>query len=142
MGWVACHPVTLRFDWRTRTLSYYWQEEPGLPSWAKIASQGVDLFTISDIRPDRWQELEEPAARKAENRLKSSALVDLVDDQGRSQIVLVQEQGMIYKPSMLDQLTPSEILEYWSLLTARQRDIFLEVRIRELLARKGGACRL
>ena len=138
-GWEACHPVTLRFDWQSRTLSYYWQAEPGLPSWATIASQGVDLFTISDIRVNEWQELGEPAAKAMEDKLKSSGLVDLIDDQGHPQLLLVQEVRMAYKPSMLEQLTPREILEYWSLLSPRQRDIFLETKIRELLARKGGA---
>ena len=138
VGLEACHPVTLQFDWQTRTLSYHWQNEPGLPSWAKIASQGVGLFTIADIHPDSWRKLGEPAATAMGDRLKSSALVELIDDQGRSQLLLVQEKGMAYKPSMLEQLTPSEILEYWSLLTPRQRDIFLEAKIRELLARKGG----
>ncbi|MCX5673915.1 MAG: hypothetical protein NTX87_02805 [Planctomycetota bacterium] len=134
---LACHPVTLRFDWQNRMLSYYWQTEPEAPSWAKIESQGVELFSLVDIRHDSWQRLGESEAKAVEDRLKSSALVDLVDDQARSQLLLVQETGMAYKPSMLEQFTPSEILEYWSLLTPRQRDTFLETKIRELLARKG-----
>ena len=49
-------------------------------------------------------------------------------DRAEAVPVLVQEEGMKSKPSALFDLSPSEILRYWSLLTAEQRAAFLEAR--------------
>jgi hypothetical protein len=45
--------------------------------------------------------------------------------------LLVQEEGMMSKPSVLFDLSPSEILRYWSLLTPEQRAAFIEARVPE-----------
>jgi hypothetical protein len=41
----------------------------------------------------------------------------------------VREENMGHRPSLLLQLSPEEILEYWALLTAEQRAAFVELRV-------------
>jgi len=40
--------------------------------------------------------------------------------------VLVREEGMAHKPSLLERLSPAEILRYWSLLSPEQRAALIE----------------
>jgi hypothetical protein len=54
-------------------------------------------------------------------------------DDGPPQPMLVQEVNMAMKPSLLEQLTAAEILEYWSLLTPDQRNEFLEGKLTTLI---------
>jgi hypothetical protein len=54
-------------------------------------------------------------------------------------VLLVQEEGMSHKPSLLTELSAAEILRYWSLLTVEQRAAFLEARAPELALLGQGA---
>jgi len=56
----------------------------------------------------------------------------VIGDGPRPVILLVQEEGMSHKPSLLMQLSVADILKYWSLLTPEQRTAFLETRAPEL----------
>ena len=67
------------------------------------------------------------STRLAELLLSTSFL--LVQHDNQSWRVLVREENMEHRPSLLMQLTPEEILEYWSLLTPAQRAQFVEARI-------------
>jgi hypothetical protein len=53
--------------------------------------------------------------------------------------VLVQEEGMSHKPSLLFELSIADILQFWSLLTPAQRSAFLEVRAPAALLTGQGA---
>jgi hypothetical protein len=54
-------------------------------------------------------------------------------------ILLVQEEGMAHKPSILTTLSVADILRYWSLLTVEQRLAFLEAQAPESLMQGAGA---
>jgi hypothetical protein len=47
-------------------------------------------------------------------------------------LMLVQEQNLQSKPSVLLQLSASDILRYWALLTSEQRSAFIEARAPEI----------
>ena len=42
---------------------------------------------------------------------------------------MVEESGFEYRPSIIRTLTPTEILEFWSLLSPEQRTLYLERRM-------------
>jgi hypothetical protein len=74
--------------------------------------------------------------------LRSTSLLAVVQDGGEPGILLVQEEGMHARPSLLFDLTPAEILRYWSLLTPAQRAEFLNARAPELAQTDEGAALL
>jgi hypothetical protein len=116
-GTLACHELTLQYDWQEGVLKYFWKAEPKVPPRAKITANGCPLFDIESVSFDQRCELDATAAAVLRGHLTSSSLVELVIVDGElPQPLLVQELNMARKPSLLDQLTAAEILEYWSLL--------------------------
>jgi hypothetical protein len=58
--------------------------------------------------------------------LRSTSLLTVVGDGEQAGSLLVQEEGMSHRPSLIGDLSPAEILRYWSLLTMAQRAAFIE----------------
>jgi hypothetical protein len=135
-GTLACHELTLQYDWQEGVLKYFWKPEPKIPPRGTIAANGCPLFAIEPVCFDRWCELDVTGASALREHLKGSSLVELVvEGELLSQPLLVQELNMARKPSLLDQLTAAEILEYWSLLTPEKRNEYLERKLADLLER-------
>lgn len=125
--------VALEFDWSTKTLRYFWESNDHfLPAEAEVSSQGVEQFRIAPVLKDRWHELETQAAEQMQTLLNSTSLVEIRCDGHEPFRVLVREQGMAHKPSLLMSLTAEDILEYWSLLTPEQREAFISERLPSL----------
>jgi hypothetical protein len=117
-------PVTLRFDWDTGILSYFW-ERRDVPERVEIASGPRVLAAVAPVRVGEWTDLAATLGPTFREVLRAGALLDIrVGD--HVQHVLVQEVGMEHRPSLVHDLTPEQILEYWSMLTPEQRDAFLE----------------
>jgi len=126
---VEC-PVTLRYDWGEGSLSYYWESSPGTrPRGARISAQGIFKFRIDPIRFDEWTILPREAASSMAELLVSTSLVEILVDDRVPWPLLVREDHMAHKPSILLSLTVEEILQYWSLLTPEQRQAFIEARL-------------
>jgi hypothetical protein len=87
----------------------------------------------------RWQELDSDQCNALKDALKFSALVQVKNELGLEGLVLVQEDGMAHKPSLLTNLNVADILRYWSLLTSEQRAEFLEAKGMELSQFQKGA---
>ncbi|MCL4205472.1 MAG: hypothetical protein KJ000_23565 [Pirellulaceae bacterium] len=132
---LACHALVLRFDWqeKEKQLEYYWQSKGRGPARASVQANGITLFEFQDIVFSEWRRLDSRAAQTIQDRLTTSSLVELLTDDGPPQPLLVQEVNMAMKPSLLEQLTAAEILEYWSLLTPDQRNEFLEGKLTTLI---------
>lgn len=137
-GTLACHELTLQYDWQEAVLKYFWKLESQVPPRARITANGCPLFDIESVSFDRWCELDATAATALRDHLTSSSLVELAIEGELPQPLLVQELNMARKPSLLDQLTAAEILEYWSLLTPERRNEYLERKLAELLERVEG----
>jgi hypothetical protein len=105
-----------------------------------VKARGVELFTITGGRlPARaWLPLSELDPQAIETHLKSSSFLSVTDTDGREGTLLVLEIGMAYRPSLLLDLTPAEILQYWSLLSSDQRAEWLAQRGEELGLVEGG----
>ncbi|MCP5150369.1 MAG: phospholipase D family protein [Chromatiales bacterium] len=120
---VAPVDVTFRFDWAAESLAV--RVGASLGDALRIETiAGLELFRL-DPPPDTWEPCPEAAAIAVRENLRSSSF--LVVRHGQSVWrVLVREENMAHRPSLLADLTAEEILEYWSLLTAEQRAAFLE----------------
>jgi hypothetical protein len=123
-------PCTLRYNWMSEELSYYWEEGGRQkPQRAVISSDKVTIFEISPIIFGAWTQLPRQSAEKLQNVLRSTSYVDIAVEGITPVRILVQEEGMRKKPSLLFSLTVEEILEYWSLLSPEQRETFLLAHI-------------
>ena len=86
---------------------------------------GRHLFTMERADAEEWQDCNRDAADAVRKSLKSSSFL-VIHGNDTSWRVLVREEGMAHRPSILRELSPEEILEYWSLLSAEERAAFIE----------------
>lgn len=119
--------ISLSFDWGSKKLSYRLLNE-NKRTFEVCEVNGHRIFQVENARTGEWVECGAEAAAAVENVLKSSSFL-LIRHEGGDWRVLVREENMAYRPSLLKELTPEEILEYWSLLTPAQRAPFIENRL-------------
>ena len=119
--------LSLRFDWGTREFSYR-LEDSTADGFAVLTTAGEPLATIGRPLRCRWMAFDRALSTRLAELLLSTSFL-LVQHGNQSWRVLVREENMQHRPSLLMQLTPEEILEYWSLLTPAQRAQFVEARI-------------
>ncbi len=130
-------PVTLRFDWRSGALSYFWEQRRRVnPASFRIGSGGRPVAEIASLEFDRWTGVTADA-EVLRSVLRSGSFLDVSVGDAPHQRVLVQETGMEDKPSLLRELSPEQILEFWSMLTTEQQDAFLENEISRLVLPDG-----
>lgn len=116
--------LSLQFDWGAKQLSYYLQESTA-DELRVLTTAGQPLAIVDRPKFGRWTPLGSAAWSRMEEILLSTSFL-LIEHRGKSWRILVREENMAHRPSLLTQLTPEEILEYWSLLTPHQRTQFLE----------------
>jgi hypothetical protein len=119
--------ITLRFDWNTEALHYRIDGHTDGPLHIDEPS-GRRLFTIKKPAAERWIDCGAEPARVIRQLLFSTSFLQVSHSKGTWR-VLVREEGMIHRPSLLTSLTPEEILMYWSLLSADQQAAFIEEKL-------------
>ena len=115
--------VSLRFDWRDHTVSYRIDGANAEP-FEIAALDGRTLARIDHPAAGRWMTCTEEASCRVRALLRSTSLVELTNSHGAWR-VLIREDGMAHRPSLIADLTPEEILMYWSLLSPEQREAFI-----------------
>jgi hypothetical protein len=123
--------LSVRFSWNTKQAEAYWDDPHQSPKLT-VSAQGVELFAVEGLLPREWQALPSHTATELERVLKSTSVLSVVENRSEPGFLLVQEEGMSHRPSVLFELSPAEILRYWSLLTPAQRAAFLEARAPEI----------
>jgi len=119
--------LSLLYRWNTSSAEAYWDDEAPSPR-LRIEHQGVPLFELDALPPMEWKPLSPDLSAELGKVLISTSMLTVYEDSGDPGLLLVQEEGMSHRPSVLFDLTPAEILRYWSLLTVEQRAAFLEHR--------------
>lgn len=130
--------LSVRFWWNTTAAEVFWDDSSSSPK-LNVMSQGVDIFSVDDLPSKAWQSLPADTCAELRRVLRSTSILTVVGEGKEPGLLLVQEEGMSHRPSLLLDLSPSEILRYWSLLTAAQRAAFLEVRAPEVALLGDGA---
>jgi hypothetical protein len=133
--------LSVRFWWNTTTAEVYWDDSSTSPK-LNITSQGVELFSVDILPPKAWRPLPTDACSELQRVLRSTSLLTILGEGAEPGLILVQEEGMSHRPSLMFDLSPAEILRYWSLLTAAQRAAFIEARAPELASLGEGAALL
>ena len=125
-------PLSLRYDWGRHKLEY-WLDKDHDGDLRIETIAGSELRTLHGPGRTRdWTDCGREAADQVRALLQSTSLVKARMPTARSERhwrVLIREEGMPHKPSLLDRLTAEEILEYWSLLSEAQKQQFLADRL-------------
>lgn len=127
--------VSFRFDWSKQRLAYRIAGEEKGPLIICQAS-GLELFRIAAPETDNWIECRPEEAASVRTLLDSTSFLEVRHSKGVWR-VLVREEGMSHRPSLLMFLTPEEILLYWSLLSPAQREAFLNTKLGNLAQLEG-----
>lgn len=115
--------VSFRYNWADKMLEYR-TERPAKGPIIVCEPGGVYLFKIDSFKSDTWVDCGKEAADKVQQLLKSTSFLEIQHSKGTWR-VLIREEGMNHRPSLLISLTPEEILMYWSLLSPAQQEYFL-----------------
>jgi hypothetical protein len=121
--------LSVRFWWDRQVGEIWWQDRRPSPPIV-VEDRGTKLFERDHIEPQQWLALTEAESASLATVLKSTSLLQVRGESDEAGVLLVQEEGMAHRPSLLFELTPAEILRYWSLLTPEQRAAFVEARAR------------
>ena len=115
------------------SVSYHWGEgilrarldAGAVTSFDVTDVSGRRLFTVEPAKAEEWHECGREAADAVRKSLNSSSFL-VIHGNDAFWRILVREEGMAHRPSILSELSPEEILEYWSLLSAEERAAFIE----------------
>lgn len=123
--------LALAYDWRTERARAYW-DAPGAAPALTIASAGVERFHLPKVPARQWQVLAPEVSAELARVLESTSFVEVRGDRSHPVTILVLEELMWKKPSILSQFTMQDILKYWSYFTDEQRLEFIATRASEL----------
>ncbi len=121
----------VRYSWDTGRADVFWDDASHSPP-LQIEGQGSPLFQLEPLPPGEWVELSAEHAARLAQLLPSTTFLTVRAGDEPPATILVQEEGMAHKPSLLLTLPLEDILRYWALLTPEQKAAFLEARVREL----------
>ncbi len=131
--------LQLQYHWDTGATEAFWPDKEKSPKM-KLEARSLVLGEIGPLKPDTWQPIPDEISSQLSETLLESSFVTVCGDGAEPKILLVQEEGMAQKPSILLTLSVADILRYWSLLTPEQRAAFIEARAPELaMTESGGA---
>ena len=88
----------------------------------------MPVFECGPLPSREWRPLAVAEAAELRVRLETTALVAVSSEGKPVGYVLVQEEGMEQKPSLLLTMSAADILRYWTLLTQEQKAAFIEAR--------------
>lgn len=130
--------LSIRYWWDKSLAEAFWDAESEPPA-LRLEARGRTLGTIARLAPRTWTALSSDIAASLRGILDETSVVQVHGDRDEPAWLLVQEEGMSHKPSLLFKLSAADILRYWSLLTQAQRAAFLETRASEIAALGPGA---
>ena len=119
--------LRLRYHWDKNLAEAYWDSNQASPALT-LNARGVTIGELGVLEAQIWTPLGDTWARKFAEVLRETSLLRVRGESDPPPLVLVQEEGMSHKPSLLLELSAADILRYWSLLTPAQRAAFIETR--------------
>jgi hypothetical protein len=119
--------ISFRYNWAENKIEYRAEGMTGRPI-AVCEPSGICLFEINSFAFEKWIDCGKEAAEKVRQLLASTSFLEIHHRKGKWR-VLIREEGMNHRPSLLISLTPEEILMYWSLLSPAQQEYFLTEKL-------------
>lgn len=130
--------LSLRYSWNSRKAEAYWDHTKASPE-LRVSRTGIALFALEALPPQEWTPLDAGRAAAMAEALISTSIFLVEGDRPEPAAVLVQEEGMAFRPSLWSELSSEEVLQIRSLLTVEQRAAFLEERANDPVWKEGGA---
>lgn len=130
--------LNLRYLWDQNCAQAFW-DAPGKSPALRIEARGILMGRLVDLPSREWVNLAPEMIQRIGQMLSEISLFDVYEENKNPSLLLVQEEGMSHKPSLLLRLSVTDILRYWSFLTADQRAAFIEARAPELAFTGQGA---
>jgi hypothetical protein len=130
--------LNLRYHWDRSVAEAFW-DAPGVSPALRIEARGIEMGIIPELTSRTWTVLASEMAGRIAEILSETSLFFVHGESDTPALLLIQEEGMSHKPSLLLNLSAADILRYWSLLTTEQRSAFLEARAPELALLGQGA---
>jgi hypothetical protein len=119
--------ISFQYDWAKESLDYRVEGKAKGPLHV-YEPGGVLLFSIQTLEGGGWVDCGREPAQVVRKLLGSTSFLEIQHANGQWR-VLIREEGMHQKPSLLISLTPEEILMYWALLSPEQRAFFLTEKL-------------
>jgi hypothetical protein len=129
-------PLALEFSWVSGVARAFWEASTP-PDDIELALNGVFLHRLTTLPALTWTELPSDVASRLREHLLSTSFIH-ASQEGKTCILLVQEEGMEKKPPLLNSLSVEDILRYWSFFTDEQKAAFLEEKLRAAKAARHG----
>ena len=120
-------PLQLRFHWDKGLAKAFWDDKANSPK-LQLTMRGVTLGELDSLHSRTWVQLDPTMTDRMRDLLKETSFVEVLGHGERPGLLLIQEEGMAQKPSILLSLSAADILRYWALLTADQRASFVEAK--------------
>jgi hypothetical protein len=120
-------PLVIRYHWRRGVAEVRWEAADASPKLT-LSIQGVRIAQLDPLAARTWTLLSEIVAVELRDRLRATSFVVVEDGSDRA-TVLVQEEGMAHKPSLVTDLAIEDILRYWAFLTPDQRADYLAEKL-------------
>lgn len=130
--------LNLTYHWDRNLAVAYWDSPTG-SGQLRLSARGSAVGTIGPLPARTWAALPGGTAKRVADMLGETSLFTVHGDTREPVPLLVQEEGMSHKPSLLFNLSAADILRYWALLTPAQRAAFLEARAPEIALAGQGA---
>jgi hypothetical protein len=130
--------LNLRYHWDWARAEALWDAKDESPE-LRLEARGISLGSVPALPPKTWIEIDVVLAGRIAESLQETSLFTVYGNDDKPALLLVQEEGMSHKPSLLFRLSATDILRYWSLLTQEQRAAFLEARAPEIALLGEGA---
>ncbi|HRI06196.1 MAG TPA: hypothetical protein PKW35_00195 [Nannocystaceae bacterium] len=121
--------LVLRYHWDTHQGSAFWDDDNASQSLS-VCHSGVLVLKRTGLPPRAWIDLDTPENDALKQHLASTSLFEVTGEGDEVAYLLVQEEGMHQRPSLLLELSAAEILRYWSLLSPEQRAAFIDAKAR------------
>ena len=130
--------LTLRYHWDRGEAEVFWDASTRSPT-LRLVARDLEMSQFKEIPPREWTPLAADATNRIALLLPETSLFEVHGESEEPRLLLVQEEGMSHKPSLLLRLSAADILRYWSLLTPEQRHAFIEEHGPELAPTEQGA---
>jgi hypothetical protein len=130
-------PLTIRHLWDRKRTEYFWEGKAPMARYAVLSSAGSDIYRLENITFDKWTALPPDVSERISILLRASSFIEVSVEDGPPATLLIREEGMAQKPSILLSLSAEEILRYWALLSPEQREAFLSDKAHAMLVSEG-----
>jgi hypothetical protein len=130
-------PLTIRHLWNARRTEYFWEQDQSSTPERFSLSIRSQMMSIAPIQRGRWVALPPEVSNEVAKLLESTSFVEVTVGKRPPCTILIREEGMAHKPSILFSLSAEEILRYWSLLSPEQKEAFLAKKLPALLIAEG-----